>query len=51
MPLSDYIIDSPREKKYDKDEIEQKEREGISQNSPNVNAAYRYDLSDKDWFV
>ena len=51
VPLSDYIIDSPREKIYDKDEIEQKEGEGISQNSPNVNAAYRYDLSDKDWFV
>lgn len=51
VQLSDYIIDSPREKKYDKDEIEQKEGEGISQNSPNVNAAYRYDLSDKDWFV
>lgn len=51
VQLSDYIIDSPREKKYNKDEIEQKEGEGISQNSPNVNAAYRYDLSDKDWFV
>lgn len=51
VQLSDYIIDSPREKKYDKDEIEQKEGEGISQNAPNVNAAYRYDLSDKDWFV
>lgn len=51
IQLSDYIINSPREKKYDKDEIEQKEGEGISQNAPNINSAYRYDLSDKDWFV
>ena len=44
-------VDSPREKKYDKDEIEQKEGEGISQNSPNVNEDYRYNLSNKPWFV
>ena len=51
IQLSDYIINSPREKKYEKDEIEQNEREGSSQNAPNINSAYRYDLSDKDWFV
>ena len=51
IQLSDYIVDSPREKKYDKDEIEQKEGEGISQNSPNVNEDYRYNLSNKPWFV
>ena len=51
IKLSDYIVDSPREKKYDKNEIEQKEGEGISQNAPNINPAYRYDLSDKSWFV
>lgn len=51
IKLSDYIVDSPREKKYDNNEIEQKEGEGISQNAPNINPAYRYDLSDKSWFV
>ena len=51
IKLSDYIVDPPREKKYDNNEIEQKEGEGISQNAPNINPAYRYDLSDKSWFV
>lgn len=51
VQLSDYIVNSPREKKYDKDEIEQKEGEGISQNASAVHSDYRYDLSDKDWFV
>lgn len=49
--FSEYIKDVQREKKYDKDEIEFKQGEGISQNASAVDSSYRLDLSDKDWFV
>lgn len=51
VPLASFVVDSPREKMYSKDVIEEKEGEGISQNAGAVNSNYRLDLSDKEWFV
>lgn len=51
VPLSEYVSDSVREKRYTEDEIEEKEGEGISQNAPSVSPDYRLDLSKEEWFV
>ena len=46
VPLNSYIKTTIRHKNNP-----DLEGEGISQNSPTVNAEYRLDLSTKDWFV
>ena len=51
VPLSKYVIDTTRKKSIPENETEEKEGEGISQNAPQVNSAYRIDLSKEDWFV
>ena len=51
VKMRDYITDVNRKKHFSDDEVEEKQGEGVSQNSSKVNSQFRLDLSDKKWFV
>lgn len=51
VKLSDYVIDSRRKRTLTNNELEEKEGEGISQNSSILSEIYKIDLSKEDWFV
>ena len=51
VKLSDYVVDTLREKRLLDNEVEKSQGEGVSQNSPYISSEYRLDLSKEDWFV
>lgn len=49
VPINERITNLIR--RYSKDKINSNSGEGIPQNDPYVDPKYRYDLTDKDWYV